>query len=107
MKFFKVSALVLSASLFFCSCVTRGKDFSSDYSWIKEKKTSKDQVSQALGQPSSKGYSSGKPTWTYGYYKFRLFGNSETKELKIYWDGKIVDSFSFNSSFKADLTKPN
>ncbi|NRA64670.1 MAG: hypothetical protein HRU19_09320 [Pseudobacteriovorax sp.] len=85
-----------------CACATRGENFSSDYSWIREKQTKKAQVLQVLGQPYHVGYSAGKPTWTYGYYDMKLFGDSSTKELKIYWNGDVVDSFSFNSSFPED-----
>ena len=87
------------------SCVTRGENFSSDYSWVKAKTTTKSEVVRMLGEPYAVGYSSGRPTWTYGFYKFRVFGPSQTKELKFYWKTDTVDSFSFNSSFKEDRTR--
>lgn len=85
------------------SCVTRGDDFSSDYQWIQEGKTSKQEVSRRLGEPFHVGYSGGRPTWTYGYYHFRLIGQSHTKELTFYWDNQDrVDAFNFKSSFPED-----
>lgn len=92
-----------AAALIQTSCVTRGQQFSSDYSWIKEGKTTKQEVSNRLGEPYHVGYSSGRPTWTYGYYHFRLIGDSNTKELTLYWDPQNrVESFNFKSSFPED-----
>ena len=87
-------------------CVTRGGNFSSDLSWIKEGQTSQSDVAAILGEPFSVGSSSGTDTWTYGYYKHKLLGGSRTKELKFYWDkNKKVKSYSFNSSFPDDKSE--
>jgi hypothetical protein len=85
------------------ACVTRGRDFSSDISWIKKGQTHQTDVTRFLGAPTAVGSTGGVSTWTYGFYDYRLFGESETKELKLYWanDQKIQD-FSFNSSFPQD-----
>jgi hypothetical protein len=83
-------------------CVTRGRDFSSDLSWIKKNQTSQTDVTRVLGEPTAIGNTGGIPTWTYGFYDYRLFGNSDTKELKFYWNGDKVQDFSFNSSFPQD-----
>ncbi len=85
------------------SCVTKGKDFSSNINWINKDQTSMQDIKQILGTPFSVGSSSGTPTWTYGYYKYRVIGKSQTKELKFYFapDG-AVRNFSFSSSFPAD-----
>ncbi len=95
--------LLLSLCFLAASCATDGKYFKSEISWIKEGQTTQDQALSMLGEPYSIGNSSGSPTWTYGYYRYRLIGKSYTKELKFYWDeGKKVKSFSFNSSFPED-----
>jgi hypothetical protein len=84
-------------------CVTRGKDFVSDLSWIKINETSQAQVASNLGEPTTVGNSSGAETWTYGFYHYKLFGESYTKELKFYWSpDKKVRDYSFNSSFPQD-----
>ena len=50
------------------------------------------------------GNSGGTPTWTYGYYRYKLVGVSSTKELKLYWNpDQTVRNFSFNSSFPEDV----
>lgn len=90
----------------FTACITRGTQFSSDYSWIQQKKTTKMDVRKRLGEPYHVGYSSGRPSWTYGFYNLRVVGDSHTKELTIYWqpDGK-VDSFTFRSNFPDDRNR--
>ena len=93
--------LILTAA-----CVTRGHDFSSDISWIKPKRTTQADVTAILGAPERVGNSGGTPTWTYGYYDWSLFGDSDTKELKFYFnDDKTVKDFAFNSSFPEDRKK--
>ncbi len=98
------SALVIGLSTAaLTGCVTNGSDFRSDVTWIKESQTQKKDVQMLLGEPYSTGNASGKSTWTYGYYRYKLIGKSLQKELKLYWneDG-TVNSFSFNSSFPED-----
>ena len=81
-------------------CVTQGKDFESNTEWIKPNQTRQADVKLMLKEPYSVGSSTGTQTWTYGYYKYRLFGKSRTKELKFYWKAdQTVDHYSFNSSF--------
>ena len=87
-------------------CVTNGDDFPSDTAWIKENTTKQQDVRSVLGEPYSVGASGGKKSWTYGYYRYRLFGKSFQKELKFYWnpDG-TVSHYSFTSSFPGDTGK--
>lgn len=87
-------------------CVTRGQNFSSDTSWLDQTRPSQGQVQKIMGPPYKIGSSNGIPTWTYGYYKHQLFGESSIKELKIYWDKSgAVKTYSFSSSFKKDTRK--
>lgn len=85
------------------ACVTRGQNFSSDVSWVSVGKTTQSDVNKRLGVPFSVGNSSGLASWTYGYHKHNLFGESHNKELRLIWnkDG-TVNSYSFNSSFQED-----
>lgn len=95
--------LALVAAAVMTGCVTQGKDFSSDLSWIKVNETTQSDVSSLLGTPHQVGNVGGTPTWTYSYYKLKMFGDSHTKDLKFYWtpDKKVKD-FSFSSSFPTD-----
>lgn len=85
-------------------CFSTGKDFVSETSWIKDNTTRQDDVRRLMGDPFSVGSSSGVPTWTYGYYRYELFGGTFTKELKFYWNKDYtVQNYSFTSSFPEDV----
>ena len=84
-------------------CVTQGKYFPSETEWVKASQTQQKDVRQLLGDPHFVGSSGGTPTWTYGYYKYRLIGQSSTKELKLYWNpDNTIRNYSFTSSFPED-----
>lgn len=85
------------------ACVTQGEDFKQDFSWIKKNKTTQVDVSGSMGAPYKVGRSGSNRTWTYGYYDYSLFGDSYTRELKIYWNtDKTVRDYSYSSSFPED-----
>ena len=68
-------------------CISVGRPFSSDdLSWIIKDQTTKDDVYDDLGDPFRLGVDSGKITWTYGYYKYHMFGSTHTKDLVIYFN---------------------
>ena len=99
----KIGTLILM-QLFLNGCLTTGKDFPSDLSWIKKEKTSTEDVQLILGNPFAVGNSGGVRTWTYAFYKYKIFGSTSHKDLKIYWNSKnLVQHFSFNSSFPEDF----
>jgi outer membrane protein assembly factor BamE (lipoprotein component of BamABCDE complex) len=88
-------------------CLSVGRSFrSNDLSWIVEKKTTKKEVYTVLGDPFRTGVDSGRLTWSYGYYKYNLFGDTRTKDLVIYFnrDG-TVHSYTFNTSFPEEKKK--
>ena len=90
--------------LFAVGCATSGKDFPSRTDWIHKSQTKQQDVVSVMGEPFAVGNSGGTPTWTYGFYRYELFGRSLHKELKFYWSpNKTVDHFSFNSSFPGDI----
>ena len=94
---------LLTFASFQTACVTRGRDFSSDLNWVKKNQTTQSEVTKFLGTPTSVGSTGGVPTWTFGFYDYRMLGESETKELKFYWNNEAkVQDYSFNSSFPAD-----
>ena len=98
------------ASIVLSSCVTQGRDFYSQLDWVKKGKTRQSDVKLVLGDPQFVGSNDGTPAWTYGYYKYRLFSPSHTKEVKFYWNtDQTLQSWSFNSSFPDDtrgVTQP-
>lgn len=94
---------VMLVTFWMSACATEGRDFSSDLSWIKKGVTKQEDVRTVFGEPYRVGDTDGSPTWSYGYYRYKLIGASLTKELKIFWGpDKTVQSYSFNSSFPED-----
>ena len=88
------------------SCVTKGRHFPSDLSWITKEVTKKDDVLLLLGRPFMVGSAGGIMTWSYGRYNYSLVGSDYIKELKIYWnDDDTVRDYSFQSSFPSDMRK--
>jgi|YNPNPStandDraft_1061719.scaffolds.fasta_scaffold06497_5 outer membrane protein assembly factor BamE (lipoprotein component of BamABCDE complex) len=91
--------LLLLAAVY--GCITVGRDFiSHDFSWIVPNKTTRKEVRTVLGEPFRVGVDAGYMTWSYGYYRYSLFGEEKTKDLVIYFnkDG-TVKSYTFNTSF--------
>ena len=83
------------------ACATVGRNFdATDASWVKEDVTTKDQVLERMGPPWRVGIDAGDLTWTYGYYEYRAFGDSNSKDLAIHFhpDGKMK-SFTLATSF--------
>lgn len=88
------------------ACVTKGRNFQADLSWIKKQETSQQDVLMVLGKPFMVGNVSGVQTWSYGLYHYRIVGRSYVKELKFFWnDDKTVREYSFQSSFPDDLER--
>jgi len=94
-----MSAILASALL--AGCATVGRDFdATKLSWLKAGETGKKDVLKELGDPLRVGVDAGDQTWTYGYYQYRVFGDSTTKDLVLRFspDNK-VKSFTLNTSF--------
>lgn len=94
-------------SIVLVGCATVGRDFS--FQGPREiiiGKTTHLEVLNKFGEPFRVGYNNGKVQWTYGYYKYRVFGETEAKDLVItYDDHKIVGDYIFNSSLELDKFK--
>lgn len=81
-------------------CVTLGTNFDpAALQWLKPGETGKAEMMEKLGTPFRIGVDAGDPTWTYGYYRWRVLGSTDTKDLVIRWaaDGK-VKTFTLNTS---------
>jgi len=93
------------ASVFFPACATMGTPFVfTGPNTIVIGQTTKSDLLAKFGQPFRVGYENGKDKWTYGYYKYKVFGDSETKDLDVVFnkDGK-VSSYTYNSSYKDEV----
>ena len=86
------------------ACATIGKNFdATQLAWLKGGETTKADVLAKLGQPWRVGSDQGDQTWTYGYYEYRAFGDSNSKDLVLRFgaDGKLK-SYTLNTSFTSE-----
>ncbi|BBH53402.1 hypothetical protein [Fluviispira sanaruensis] len=97
---------LFGASLLSVSCLTVGTQFPAKVAWIKSDKTTKVEIEKAFGPPFRMGYDSGYRTYSYGYYKYSAFADSQTKDLTIRFNANgTVSSYTFSSSFPEDKEK--
>ena len=82
------------------SCATVGREFAdSKVPEIRIGETTQDQVRRMFGTPWRVGLEDGQTTWTYGRYRYRLFGEASTKDLVIRFDkSNVVVSYTFNTT---------
>ncbi len=81
-------------------CATVGHDFpSSAVESIVIDRTTNADLLRMLGEPWRTGLENGRKTWTYGYYRYRAFGPTDTKDLYISFnDDNTVASYTFNKT---------
>lgn len=101
----KLSSLLLLggfASTQLTGCFTVGQEFAgSRVPEIKIGQTTKQNVTDIFGRPWRTGLEDGKTTWTYGIYKYSLFGEGDTQDLLIRFDNNgVVRSYTFSSTRK-------
>ena len=90
-----VCCIVLAAS-----CATVGKRFPTEQvPRIEIGSTTREDVRVMFGDPWRTGLDSGQETWTYGFYKYRLFGDTATTDLVIrFRNTGVVDSYTYNTT---------
>ena len=99
-KILCVSSLLLVS---LTSCLTVGAQFPSSVNWIKSNSTTRAEIEKAFGPPFRVGYDSGFKTYSYGYYKYSAFTDSQTKDLTVRFNSNnTVSSYTFSSSFPDD-----
>jgi outer membrane protein assembly factor BamE (lipoprotein component of BamABCDE complex) len=81
-------------------CATVGHEFpSSGVSQIRMGQTTQQQVKELFGEPWRTGVEDGRPTWTYGRYRYKLFGATRTKDLILRFDEQNrVHSYTFSTT---------
>jgi hypothetical protein len=94
-----LTALLL-ITVFLIGCATVGYDFpDAQVSDITIGKTTQDQIRAIFGSPWRIGIEDGQRTWTYGKYRYKLIGQSSTKDLVVRFNDKnIVVSYTFNTT---------
>ena len=95
-----LAGVVLSTVVALSSCATIGREFPvSRVPEIRMGETSDREVQAMFGPPWRVGVEDGRRTWTYGRYRYRLFGRARTEDLVLRFDdhGKVV-SYTFNTT---------
>jgi outer membrane protein assembly factor BamE (lipoprotein component of BamABCDE complex) len=90
---------LLSASLF-TGCATVGRDFPSyQVPRIKIGETTQTDIRSMFGSPWRTGIEDGTRTWTYGKYRYGLFGGTSTQDLVVRFnDEGVVTSYTYNTT---------
>jgi hypothetical protein len=88
-------------------CATVGRDFStSGVAAIRIGETTKTDARALFGNPWRTGVEDGRETWTYGHYRYSLFGPAQTRDLVLRFDkeGRVL-SYTFNSTYPEDARR--
>ncbi|HBU69563.1 MAG TPA: hypothetical protein DEE98_04170 [Elusimicrobia bacterium] len=94
------SAVIFLFAALFSACATVGRDFPVEsVPSIQIGTTTQNDVINMFGSPWRTGIEDGKPTWTYGKYRYSLFSEASTTDLVIRFDSKgTVTSYSYNTT---------
>lgn len=81
-------------------CASVGHDFDAGkVHAITQGVTTERDVEAMFGKPWRTGIENGVVTWTYGRYTYRVFGETDTKDLVLKFDkaGRVT-SYTFNTT---------
>jgi outer membrane protein assembly factor BamE (lipoprotein component of BamABCDE complex) len=94
------AAVAGAVALALAGCLTVGRDFPADQvGHIEIGHTTRDEIHHMFGEPWRTGLEDGRRTWTYGRYRYKLFGTTETRDLVVRFDANgVVASYTFNSA---------
>ena len=89
------------------ACVTVGRDFpAKQVAKLRIGSTTAAQVRGLFGTPWRTGVEDGQRTWTYGHYRYALFGTTRTRDLVVRFDANdVVSSYSYNSTDPEDAPR--
>lgn len=85
-------------------CLSVGHEFPVDpVRRIEMGETTREDVREWFGEPWRTGVDDGRPTWTYGHYRYSLFSDARTRDLVVRFDDRgRVASYTFNSTYPED-----
>jgi hypothetical protein len=86
------------------ACLNVGREFPvGPVRKIENGTTTQDEIRRMFGEPWRTGIDDAQRTWTYGRYRYSLFGDSATRDLVVRFDSRgVVVSYSFNSTHPED-----
>jgi hypothetical protein len=94
-------------SFFLSACATVGRDFeTARVADIQNGKTTQADIEAMFGKPWRTGIEDGLRTWTYGKYRYSVFGKTNTRDLVVRFDkNNVVSSYTFNTTEPETATK--
>jgi hypothetical protein len=98
-------AALAAALLASAGCATIGHEFAvENVPKVSIGETTRSDVVKWFGEPWRTGLEDGRETWTYGHYRYSLFGPDKTRDLVVRFDehGKVA-SYTFSSTEPEDL----
>jgi len=102
MKLSFLSIIMVFSTTQLTGCFSVGQEFAgSRVPEIKIGQSTRQDIESIFGTPWRRGSEDGKSTWTYGIYKYYLFGPADTQDLLIRFDKQgIVRSYTFGTTRK-------
>ncbi len=95
---------VVLAVLLAAGCVSSGRDFpATAVPDLEPGTTTQADVRARFGDPWRTGLEDGRRTWTYGHYRYTLFGDDLARDLKLEFDERGVLTTDTYSSTERDL----
>ena len=95
----RLRGLTLTLMVALCGCATVGAEFPvAPVDEIVIGQTTQSDIQRMFGNPWRIGVDDGDTTWTYGYYKYKLFGRAKTRDLVVRFDANGVVSASFEGA---------
>jgi outer membrane protein assembly factor BamE (lipoprotein component of BamABCDE complex) len=97
-----LAAGVLALGL--AGCISIGHSFEvAKVRQIAVGETTRAEIRSTFGEPWRTGVDDGRKTWTYGHYRYSIFGKAETRDLVVRFDDSgRVHSYTFNSTHPED-----
>jgi outer membrane protein assembly factor BamE (lipoprotein component of BamABCDE complex) len=95
-----VAAAIFGLALGTAACVSVGREFpAEDVTRLEIGSTTQQDVRRIFGTPWRTGIEDGQRTWTYGHYRYSLFGSASTRDLVVRFDASgVVSSYSYNTT---------
>ena len=81
-------------------CASVGRDFAThNVDQITIGETTRAEIQEMFGEPWRTGIEDGKRTWTYGKYRWSVFGDDETTDLVVRFNNDgTVSSYVYNTT---------
>lgn len=95
-----IVTVIACSPLLLSACATIGHEFpTSRVSEIRMGETSEADVLAIFGTPWRVGIEDGQRTWTYGRYRYRLFGQARSEDLVLRFNSQgVVVSYTFSTT---------